>query len=73
MKSGALRIGDYREPKRGRLIDAGQIVDMIGGDPPVSEDYVHRNVPGKLDFGHRTKRWFEDEVLEWIATRREAE
>lgn len=68
-----LSIGDYREPKCGRLIDAGQIVEMIGGDPPVTEGWVCRNVPGKIDLGHRTKRWDEDEVLKWIATLREPE
>lgn len=71
-RSNALRI-DRHQPKRGRLVDASQIVDMIEGDPPVSEEWVCRNVPGKIDLGHRTKRWYEDEVWHWIASRRDEE
>lgn len=65
-----LRIHDA-PAKRGRLIDASQIVEMIGGAPPKSEDWVHRNVPGKLAFGHRTKRWYSEEVHAWIESCRE--
>lgn len=66
MRGNALRI--YREvERRGKLIDAGQVAEMIGGDPPPSEGWVCRNVPGKIDFGHRTKRWHEEDVLDWIA------
>lgn len=54
--------------RRGRMIDAGQVAELIGGDPPRSEGWVCRNVPGKIDLGHRTKRWYEEDVLDWIAS-----
>ena len=53
---------------RGRLLNAEQIADLIGD---VSASWVRRSVPGKLDLGHSTKRWWEADVLAWINSRRE--
>lgn len=54
-------------PRRGRLVDAQYIaIEIIGGDDPPSPEWVSRNVPGKIDLGHRTKRWYEDEVWTWV-------
>ena len=58
------RLPDYRV----RLLDAHQVADLIGG---VSAAWVRRNVPGKLNLGHSTKRWWEADVLTWIQSRRE--
>ena len=52
---------------RGRLLDAQQVADIIGG---VSETWVRRNVPNKLNLGHSTKRWFEADVMDWLNSRR---
>jgi len=54
--------------ERGPLLDAHQVADLIGG---VSPEWVRRNVPGKLDLGHSTKRWWRSDVLEWIDSRSE--
>lgn len=53
---------------RGRLLDAQQVADLIGG---VMASWVRRNMPGKLNLGHSTKRWWEADVLAWIQSRRE--
>lgn len=50
------------------LLDAYAVADLITG---VSPEWVRRNVPGKLDLGHSTKRWFTSDVLRWIQSRRE--
>lgn len=54
-------------PRRGRLVDCHQVADMIGR----SADWVRRNVPGKIDLGHSTKRWYEEEVWRWVESCRE--
>ena len=54
--------------ERGRLLDAEQVAELIGG---VKAPWVRRNVPGKLNLGHSTKRWWEADVLAWIQSRRE--
>ena len=53
---------------RGRLLDPQQVADLIGG---VATSWVRRNMPGKLNLGHSTKRWWEADVLAWIQSRRE--
>lgn len=53
----------------GRLLDAHQVADRIGG---VSPDWVRRNVPGKISLGHSTKRWYEADLHQWIESRRVA-
>ncbi len=60
---------DGRLPEdRGRMLDAQQVADLIGG---VKASWVRRNMPGKLNLGHSTKRWWEADVLGWIQSRRE--
>ena len=55
--------------RRGRpLLDATQVAELIG---KVSPEWVRRNVPGKLDLGHSTKRWFEADILAWLESQRE--
>lgn len=51
---------------RGRLLTAEAIVALIGG---ISPAWVRRHVPGKLRLGQRTVRWYEGDVLAWIASR----
>jgi predicted DNA-binding transcriptional regulator AlpA len=53
-------------PDRGPLLTAEQVAAVIGG---VSPAWVRRSVPGKLVLGHRTVRWYESEVLRWLAGR----
>jgi hypothetical protein len=36
----------------------------------VSESWVRRNVPGKLDLGHRTKLWYSTDVQVWLESKR---
>jgi len=50
-------------PDRGRLLDPEAVAALIGG---VSPAWVRRNVPGKLDLGHSTKRWWEADVRAWL-------
>jgi len=57
-------------PDRGPLLTAEQVAARLGG---VSPAWVRRAVPGKLALGHRTVRWYEGDVLRWIATRQRAE
>jgi len=57
-------------PNRGRLLTAGQVAELIGGD--VSAAWVRRNVPHKLTLGHSTVRWYEADVRAWLESRREA-
>lgn len=52
-------------PYRGKLMNAYDIAGQIYGGH-VSADWVLRKVPGKMDMGHRTKMWWEFEVVEWI-------
>ena len=34
--------------------------------------WVLRTVPGKMNLGHRTKMWWEFEVIEWINSTKDA-
>lgn len=54
-------------PNRGRLLNAAEVADLIGG---VSDAWVRRNVPHKVELGHSTVRWFKDDVLSWLESRR---
>lgn len=48
---------------------AEQVAEFIGA---VSTAWVRRYVPGKLVLGHRTVRWYRDEVERWLATTRQS-
>lgn len=63
MKPG--RVLALPEPPRtlGPLLTAKEVAALIGG---VTPDWVRKRVPGKRDLGHRTKRWYERDVLGWI-------
>jgi predicted DNA-binding transcriptional regulator AlpA len=53
---------------RGRLLTASQVAtECFSGT--VSATWVKRRVPGKLILGHSTVRWYEADVLGWIADR----
>jgi len=54
-------------PDRGRLLRPKDVAEIIGG---VSEAWVRRRVPFKLDLGHSTVRWYEDDVRAWLEERR---
>jgi hypothetical protein len=56
-------------PPRGRLLTAAQIAsDLFTGT--VSPTWVRRRVPHRLRLGHSTVRWFEADVLAWLAGQR---
>ena len=55
-------------PDRGRLLTPAEVAELIGG---VSPAWVRRNVPYKVPLGHSTVRWFEDDVLSWLESRRD--
>ena len=54
-------------PDHGRLLTPAEVADLIGG---VSAAWVRRNVPHKVELGHSTVRWFKDDVLSWLESRR---
>ena len=54
-------------PARGPLLTAEQAAALIGG---VSPAWVRRVLPGKLDLGQRTKRWYRADVEAWLEARR---
>lgn len=53
-------------PDRGRLLDAAQVQELIGGDPPPSLDWIRAHVPYKMKLSHRCVRWWEHDVLNWL-------
>ena len=53
---------------RGRLLDANQVAQLIGG---VTPEWVRRCVPRKRKLGHATVRWWESDVQQWVDTRAE--
>ncbi len=53
---------------RGRLLTPAEVASLIGGR---SDSWVRRNVPHKLKLGHSTVRWYEDDVLSWLESRRD--
>lgn len=56
---------------RGPLMDAQQVAtELMAGT--VTETWVRRNLPGKVKLSHRTVRWFRDDVVRWLETRRSA-
>ena len=58
-------------PDRGNLMNAEDIAGkLLGGSR--SPCWVRRNVPGKMDLGHRTKMWWEYDVIEWIDSTKDA-
>ena len=52
-------------PDRGKLMNAEDVAGPIYGGR-VTACWVRRHVPGKMNMGHRTKFWWEYEVIEWI-------
>jgi hypothetical protein len=57
-------------PDRGRLLTAEQVAaELFSGT--VSPAWVRRHVPHKIVLGHSTVRWYELDVLEWIAAQRD--
>ena len=51
-------------PVPARLLNASEVVELLRGE--VSEDWVRRNVPGKVRLGHRTVLWRARDVLTWL-------
>ncbi len=56
-------------PDRGPLLTPEQVAQLVGG---VSTAWVRRAVPGKLRLGQRTVRWYQGDVLAWLAAHRPA-
>jgi len=56
-------------PDRGRLLTASQVAaELLGGT--VTPSWVLQHIPGKLTLGHRTIRWYEQDVRGWLESRR---
>jgi len=49
----------------GRLLSPDEVAALTG----CSAAWCRRNVPGKVKLGHRTVRWYERDVMAWIAHR----
>ena len=66
-----LRPGPQSEPPpdRGRLLTAAQVAAELFNQT-VSPAWVRRHVPHKVVLGHSTVRWYEHDVLTWIAMQR---
>lgn len=66
MKRRALRLP---EPPvdRGPVMTPEVVAALIG---EVSPAWVRRNVPNKLRLGQRTVRWYRNDVLRWLESRR---
>ena len=63
----ALELSVAPPPDHGRLLTPAEVAELIGG---VSDAWVRRNVPHKVELGHSTVRWFKDDVLSWLESRR---
>jgi hypothetical protein len=51
------------------LLTAAQVAaELFNGT--IGPAWVRRHVPYKLVLGHSTVRWYEHDVLAWIATQR---
>ncbi len=55
-------------PYRGRSLKATEVAEMIGG----TAEWVKRNMPHKMTWGHSTVRWAENDVREWMENHRAA-
>lgn len=58
-------------PTRGPLLTDTEVAKLLKLDNPESENvrkWVRANVPRKKRIGHNTVRWFEADVLEWVAS-----
>lgn len=69
MKRATARVLELPQPPvtRGRLLDASAIQRMIGGTPPPSLEWIYARVPYKMKLGHRKARWWEEDILQWLA------
>jgi hypothetical protein len=56
---------------RGPLLTAEQVADECFSGT-VKPKWVRENVPGKMTFGHSTVRWYRDDVLAYIESRKES-
>ena len=56
-------------PGRGRLLTAAQVSAELFDDT-VSPTWVRRHVTPKVVLGYSTVRFYEHDVLHWIASRR---
>lgn len=54
-------------PDRGALLTPEEVAALIGGD--VSTAWCRAHVPQKIRLGHRTVRWYEHDVRNWLAQR----
>lgn len=71
-------MGDGREGEltmidRGPLLDVDQVLAMLpssNGAPAVSRRFVLANVRPRVDLARGVVRWYRDDVLEWIDSRR---
>ena len=52
------------DTKGNRLLTPRDVARILGQ----SEAWVRRSVPGKVSLGHRTVRWFAEDVQKWLAS-----
>ena len=57
-------------PDRGRLMNAHHVAEQLYSGER-SPKWVLRNVPGKMNLGHRTKMWWEYDVIAYINSTKE--
>ena len=50
------------DTKPSRLLTPGDLEEMIGKP----REWVLRYVPHKVHIGHRTVRWFADDIEQWL-------
>jgi len=50
------------DTKGNRLLTPRDVSRILGQ----SEAWVRRSVPGKVSLGHRTVRWFADDIEQWL-------
>ena len=56
---------------RGPLMSAEEVADVCFSGT-VRPKWVRENVPHKIQLGHSTVRWYRDDVLAYIESRRES-
>jgi predicted DNA-binding transcriptional regulator AlpA len=50
------------DTKENRLLTPRDVARIVGQ----SEAWVRRSVPHKVHLGHRTVRWFERDIEQWL-------
>ena len=50
------------DTKPSRLLTPGDVQELVGKP----REWVLRYVPGKVHIGHRSVRWFADDIEQWL-------